>query len=246
MCKVIAIGSGKGGTGKTTTTAALSSCLAVLGFRTLCIDFDFGLKNLDLSLCMTDYAISDFMDVISGRIALMDACRENTQISKLFFLSAPASLGADELKIEALRPMFNEIRQKFDYCIIDTPSGVGRGFKFAHAYADMSIIVATAETPSIRDAQQAASVAHNLGIKDLRLLLNRVSKKNFKWLQMNIDDVINAIGVRLIGVVPEDKAIFQALHSNIPLIHFTKRKAAYEYLDAARRITGEDIPLRMR
>ena len=246
MCKVIAVASGKGGTGKTTTVAAISSCLAALGYRTLCIDFDFGLKNLDLSLCMVDYTIADFVDVVSGRMGLMDACCENEQIEGLFFLSAPSSFASDELSIEALRPMFDEIRQEFDYCLIDTPSGIGKGFRFAHAYTDMSVIVTTGEAPAIRDAQQAVSVAYNLGVKELRLLINRIRRRNFKWLRLTVDDVINAIGVRLIGIVPEDRAVFQALHASIPLVLYTKRNAIYEFLDAARRLTGEDVPLRIR
>ena len=246
MCKVIAVASGKGGTGKTTTVAAISSCLAALGYKTLCIDFDYGLRNLDLSLCMVDYTIADFADVVSGRLSLMDACCENELIKGLFFLSAPGTFGSDGPGVEEFRPMFDEIRHTFDYCLIDTPSGIGKGFRFAHLYADMSIIVTTGEIPAIRDAQQAVSVAHNLGVKELRLLVNRINRKNFKWLRLTVDDVINKIGVRLLGIVPEDKAVFQALHANTPLVLFSKRLAVYDFLDAARRITGEDVPLRLR
>jgi len=246
MGKVIAVASGKGGTGKTTSVAAIASCLAVLGYKTLCIDFDAGLRNLDLSLCMTDFTVKDFMDVVNGQSALMEACSESPQIPKLFFLAAPASFGHDEQSAAMMKPVFEEIREEFDYCFLDSPSGVGTGFKLAHANADMSIIVTTGERPAMRDAQEAASVARDAGVRDLRLLVNRVQPRNFKWLNATIDDVIDAVGVQLIGVVPEDRSVFQALHSNVPLILFKKKLAAYDFLDVARRIAGEDIPLRQR
>jgi septum site-determining protein MinD len=150
MGKVIAIASGKGGTGKTTTAAALSSCLAALGHKTLCIDFDAGLRNLDLALCMPNVSTVDFLEVASLRLDLMEACQKHSMIGSLYFLSAP--MDCDPRKIDAtdIIPMFTEIRREFDYCVVDTPSGIGAGFKLAHADADMSIIVATAEMPTIR------------------------------------------------------------------------------------------------
>ena len=246
MGKIITVTSGKGGTGKTTTVAAMSSCLAALGYKTLCIDFDSGLKNLDLALCMTDFAVADFMDVVSGRLDLMEACHESPQIPNLFFLAAPAEHITSKPDARSLYPMFNSIRHEFEYCFIDSPSGIGSGFRLASAGADMSLIVTAGEMPAIRDAQQVALASRDMGIGELRLLINRVSPKNFKLLKGTIDDVINAIGVRLVGVIPEDPAIFRALHENIPLILYKKRLSVYEFLDAARRIAGADVPLRMR
>jgi len=246
MGKVIAVSSGKGGTGKTTSVAAISSCLAALGYKTLCIDFDAGLKNLDLSLSMADFAVTDYMDVVAGRLSLKTACKESPQIPGLFFLAAPTVCNPDWYDIAALKPLFEEAHEEFDYCLIDSPSGIGTGFRLAHSYADMSIIVTAGETPAIRDAQQAATAVREMGIKDLRLLVNRVLPKNFRVIATTIDDVIDMIGVRLLGVIPEDKYVFLALHANTPLILYKKRLASYDYLDAARRITGEDVPLRQR
>ena len=249
MGKVIAVTSGKGGTGKTTSVAAISSCLAVLGHRTLSIDFDAGLKNLDLSLCLTDFTIKDYMDVVSGRLKLMEACSESPQIPNLFFLAAPTSFDYDEQDADLagmMTEMFDEARREFDFCFIDSPSGIGAGFRLANANADMSIIVTTGERPAMRDAQEAAAAARDAGVRDLRLLVNRVQPQNLKWLRATIDDVIDTVGVRLIGIVPEDKAVFRALHSNVPLILYKKKLAAYDYLDVARRIAGEDVPMRQR
>ena len=244
--KVIAVTSGKGGTGKTTTVAAVSSCLAVLGYRTLCIDFDTGLKNLDLALCMADFAVADFMDVVNGQLDLMDACHESPQIPNLFFLAAPSGYEYGEPDAGAVKPMFDEICGQFDYCFIDSPAGIGSGFRLANAYAETSIIVTNGEFPSIRDAQRAAQEIRGMGVKDLRLLVNRVKPKNFKRIRTTIDDVINSVGARLIGVVQEDESVFLSLHENTPLILYKKRTAAYNFLDIARRITGEDVPLRLK
>jgi len=246
MGMVITVASGKGGTGKTTAVATLASCLAALGFKTLCIDFDAGLKNLDIPLCMTDFTVMDYMDILSGRLDLMEACSESPQIPNLFFLAAPVA-GDPEIPDPAkLRSMFDEIRDEFDYCLVDAPSGIGQGFIQAHEGADMSVIVTTGELPSMRDAQRAVSAVRDMGIKDVRLLVNRVLPKNYKRIRTTIDDVIDAVGARLLGLIPEDKYIFRALHANIPLILYKKRLAAYDFLDAARRITGEDLPLRQK
>jgi len=246
MCKVIAVASGKGGTGKTTTVAAVSSCLAALGYKTLCVDFDAGLRNLDLSLCMSDFAIADFMDVLDGRAALTEACHESPLIPNLFFLAAPVSYITDEPSSEAVKQMFDDIRGEFDYCLVDSPAGIGANFRLAHADADMSVIVTYGDIAAIRDASQAADVIRGMGVGELRLLVNRVMPRNFKYMKATIDTVIDAIGVQLIGVIREDDSIFLSLHDGAPLILYKKRRAAYDFLDAARRIAGEDVPLRMR
>jgi len=243
MGKIIAVASGKGGTGKTTVVAALSSCLAVLGHKTLCIDFDARLRNLDLAVCMTDFAVMDFMDVVSNRVALTAACSESPKIQNLFFLSAPADEIPDDSDVSAFKTMFDSIRNNFDYCLIDCPAGVGTGFKIAHTDVDMSIIVTTGDIASMRDTNFTACAVRDLGVENLRLLVNRVLPKNFKKIKTNIDDVIDAVGVQLLGIIPEDKNIFLALHDNTPLILYKKRFSAYDFLDAARRLAGDDVPL---
>jgi len=243
MGKVIAVASGKGGTGKTTVVAALSSCLAVLGHKTLCIDFDEQLRNLDLSLCMTDFAVMDFMDVINGRVDLMAACSESPEIKNLFFLSAPAMSIPSETDPSVFEKMFEEIRQSFDFCIVDCPAGLGSGFRLAHTGVDMSLIVTTGDNPSLRDANRTASAVRDMGVENLRLVVNRLLPKNLRKIYTTIDDIIDTVGVQLIGLIPEDKYIFYALHENTPLILYKKRRSAYDFLDTARRIAGDDVPL---
>ena len=244
--KIIAVASGKGGTGKTTTVAAVSSCIAALGYRTLCIDFDAGMRNLDLALCMSDYTVADFLDVQNGRMGLMEACHEHPRIQNLFFLSAPAVYEERDADTAMVQPIFDEARNNFDYCFADSPSGIGEGFKLTHSGADMSIIVTNGELPAMRDAQRAADAARKLGVSELRLLVNRVLPENLKKLQITIDIVIDSVSVQLLGIIREDISVLLSLHENTPLVLYEKRRAAFDFLDAARRLTGENIPLRIK
>lgn len=244
MGKVIAVASGKGGTGKTTTVAAVASCTAMLGFRTLGIDFDAGLRNLDLALCMSDYAVADFVDVTSARLSLTDACHESPHTPNLFFLAAPAIFSEQALAQVDAGPMLSEARKEFDYTFIDTPAGISAGFKLAHCDCDMSVIVTTGELPAMRDAQMAAGAVRDMGVGEVRLLINRVSPAVLRKIHTTYDDVIDTVGAQLIGAVREDRSVILSLHRNIPLISLKKRGSIRDFLDVARRITGEDIPLR--
>lgn len=253
--KVIAVASGKGGTGKTTTVAAVSSCLAALGHKTLCVDFDAGMRNLDLALCMSDFAVIDYADVVAGRFDLDTAVSACPSISNLYFLTAPpteVSISHDDkntvgdkhisLSLRSLKEMFNTVRGTFDYCLIDSPPGLSNGFQLAHAVCDISVLVANAETPSIRDAAAAAILIRDLGVENLRLVINRANRKKLRQISTTVDDIIDTVGAQLLGVIVEDPYVFDALHESTPLILYKKRKSAYDFLDIARRITGEDIP----
>jgi septum site-determining protein MinD len=230
--------------GKTTVVAAVSSCLAALGHKTLCIDFDMEMKNLDLALCLDSYEELDLADLLEHKTSVSDACREHPKVPNLFFLSAQTSRDLNKLDIIEVMSLFNEIRREFDYCLIDSPAGISAGFRLAHAGVDMSIIITSGELPSLRAAQRAASLVLDMGVSDLRLLVNRVQQRNYKRLQTTINDIIDAVGVQLIGVVPEDEAVFQSLHEKTPLILYRKRRSVYDFLDIARRIAGEDVPWR--
>jgi len=216
----------------------------VLEYRTLCLDFDAGLRNLDLALGMTDFTVMDYGDVLNNRIELEAAYSESPLIQNLFFLSAPAEKDHDESDIEAFKEMFETIRSEFDFCLIDSPPGIGAGFKLAHCNTNMSIIVTKGELPSIRDAVRTASIIRASGVNNLRLLVNRVKPSTFRLMKTTIDDIVDITGVQLLGIVREDKCIPRALHEGTPLVRYKKLKSAYNFLGAARRIAGEDIPLR--
>jgi len=176
-------------------------------------------------------------------VDLMEACSKTPKIQNLFFLTAPVDPIADNVDAAMLKPMFAEIRRNFDYCLIDSPSGIGPGFKLAHGNVDMSIIVTTGEFAAIRDAHRTALAVREMGISQVRLLVNRVRPGNFRRIKTTVDDVIDIVGVQLVGLIPEDKYVFQALHANTPLVLYKNRHSAYDFLDAARRITGDEIPL---
>ena len=245
MGKVIAVGSGRGGTGKTTTTAAVSSCLAALGYRTLCLDFAFSLRNLDFALGLTGGFRVDFSELLSGSTSIAKACREHPNIPGLFFYSADTGCDLESLGTAELKPLFKEIRSSFDYCIVDAPSAIDYGYRLAHADADASVIVTTGELPSMGDVERAASVTLDSGVGDLLLVVNRCSPENSKWVAPAIEHVIETVGVQLIGLIPEDRVVLQASHEFVPLILYPKRHAVYHFLDVARRVAGETVPLRM-
>jgi len=238
MGKIIAISSGKGGTGKTTSVAAISSCLAALGYKTLCIDFNARPGNLDLALCLKRSRNVSISDVLSDQASATEACLHHPRIPNLYYMPAPSNFDCS--------PLFAKIRRDFDYCIIDSPSGIGADFMLAHADTDMSIIITTAELPAMRDANAAQLALCDLGVTDLRYIINRVTKKKLNQLRTMSSDIVKPIYDNLIGIIPEDKIIFRAMHDEIPLILYYKRNSAYHFLDAARKIAGEKIPWRLR
>lgn len=241
MGKIIAVVSGKGGTGKTTTVAALGSCLAAMGYKTLCVDCDAGLRNLDLSLGMVDYGIYDFGDVISGDRTLDDACVAHPKIGNLYYLAAPAHITVQEFAEDSLLPLAEQAREKFDFCFLDAAAGIDSGFHMVAAAADSAIIVTTVDAAGIRDAQRVMQELSAMKKTDVRLLVNRVTRAKFRQSDSNVDDIIDTVGAQLIGVVFEDSAVFRATSSDTPLVLYESKNAAVCFLDTALRLadTGD-------
>ncbi len=243
MGKVIVVASGKGGTGKTTSVGAISSCLAALGHKTLCMDCDAGLRNLDIIIGMSEYVVSDFSDVLGGLVSLDEAISEHPSISGLFFLPAPAFSRPEDIDPDAMASLVEQIRENFDYCLIDAPAGIGPGFRLAAGSADMAIIVSTGDISSLRDGQRVAEELRNMGIDEIRLIVNRVYPRSFRRIGATIDDAIDTVGAILIGLVEEDEAVFFSSNSETPLILIERKKAALQFLRIAQRVAGERIPL---
>jgi len=246
MSKVITVTAGKGGTGRTTTVAAISSCLAALGYKTLCTDFDRDQKDLEAALGLFERQTPDARDTADGRHWISKACREHPRIPNLFYLSPTAYRETDRAGETDAAVLFGAIRREFDYCIVDAPAVTSPSFKSAHAGADMSIIISNCDLPTMSDVHNAASRISEAGVKYITLLVNRFQQKYSGWIAQCVEDVTESRIARLIGVIPEDKIIFQALHMNIPLVLFYKRFSAYHFLDAARRLTGKEVPSRIR
>ena len=244
MGQVIVITSGKGGTGKTTACAAVSSCLVALGHKTLAIDCDVGLRNLDISLGMSDFAVSDIADVAEGRIELLDAVHEHPELPGLFFLSAPLYKPQSAISPVSTARLFELARENFEFILVDSPAGLGSGFEFASQHADSAIVVATADPASIRNAGRTVETLEELGHTDIRLLMNKVDKLGWARYNTTIDDIVDATGAQLIGVVWDDSAVPSAASSESLLVLHSRGRAAHGFLDTARRLCGEDIPMR--
>jgi septum site-determining protein MinD len=239
--KIITVTSGKGGTGKTASTSAISSCLAAIGYKTLCVDLDVGLRNLDIALGMTNYSVTDFADVLDGYMSLEEACHEHPDIKRLFFLSAPVGRDVTQVNAQAMARLFGEAREMFDYCLIDSPAGLGPGFKLAAQNADEALIVAVGDMVNLRAAQTAASMLAGEGVREIRLLVNRVSPRRYKRLGTTIDDVIDTVGAQLVGIVAEDESVTMAGATGTPLVLYSDGRASRQFLNIARLLSGENV-----
>ena len=245
MSKVIVVTSGKGGTGKTTICAAIASCLAAEGSRVLCIDADMGLRNLDISLGMAELAPISFADVLSGRYSLSEAT-QHPEIPNLYLLTAPVAEKPETIRFQDFCSLLETVREHFDFCLIDSPAGIGDGFHFATLYADRILIVATPDPASLRDAGGTADQLRRMGKQDLRLVVNRVTPAVFRRLDWTVDDMMDETGLPLLGLVPEDRHVVMAAAANRPLISFTDLGAALGCLHVTRRLLGHKVPLLKR
>ncbi len=239
MGAAVMITSGKGGTGKTSLTAGVASCLAALGRRVLCIDLDIGLRNLDLVLGLADQAVMDFSDVMAYRCSLGDAAVEQRSIKGLYLLTAP--LTPDGLDLQRFREVVEEAKERFDYVFMDSPAGLDGGFQLAMAAADRAIVVSAVDPAALRDAQRAVAELQHLS--QLHLVMNRVQPKLIRKLHTSIDNAMDAAGLPLLGVVPEDPAVTMAAASGVPLVLATYKGAAPAYLNISKRILGQRVPL---
>ena len=243
MGQVIAVVSGKGGTGKTSFTANVGMALAQMGHPTLCLDCDVGLRNLDIALAMTDRAVMDFTDVMYERCSLEEAAVRHPGEKNLYLLTAPARTGAEEVSREGFQGLFPEIKERFDYCLVDAPAGLGRGFQLALAGADRAVVVTTTESSSLRDAQRTVMELGCLGRGQVHLVVNRCRKKLLKSLHQTIDDAIDSAGLPLLGVIPEDETMPLYAGRGIPLLKSGNNYAAKAYRNIARRIDGRRVSL---
>ena len=242
MSTAIVITSGKGGTGKTSLTAGVGSCLAALGKRVLCIDMDVGLRNLDLSLGLSDRALMDFTDVLEGRCSLERAAAAHPEIQGLSLLTAPVTLPARPLSREAMLGLLRQARERYDFILMDSPAGLGEGFQLACCGADRAIVVSTTDPAALRDAQRTVSLLWG-SIPRIHLVVNRVQPKLLRQLRTTIDDAMDTAGLPLLGIVPEDPQVLLCANREQPLILCASRGAATAYLNIAKRLLGQRVPL---
>ena len=242
MSTAIVITSGKGGTGKTSLTGGVGSCLAALGHQVLCIDMDIGLRNLDLNLGLSDRALMDFTDVLCGRCPLERAAVPHPVIQGLNLITAPVNLPDEPLSEYAMRDLVRQAKQKYDYILMDSPAGLGEGFRLACCGADRAIVVSTTDSSALRDAQRTVSVLRKQ-LPQLHLVVNRVQPKLLRRLHTTIDDAMDTAGLPLLGIVPEDAQVMLCANREQPLILYASRGAAIAYLNIAKRLLGQKAPL---
>ena len=241
----IVVTSGKGGTGKSSFTAGVAGCLAQMGHEVLCLDMDIGLRNLDMALGLTEGALMDFTDVLAGRCTLRRGAVRHPVLEHLSLLSAPVTLPGTPVSEADMQRLMEEIRAGYDYCLIDCPAGIGSGFDLAVCAADRAVVVANTDPLTIRAAQSAVSRLDRRHIP-AHLAMNRITRKFLRRLNTNVDDAMDALGLPLIGIIPEDPRVTFAASSGTPLVLRERRGAAKAYHNIARRIQGERVqPMRI-
>ena len=242
MGQVIAIVSGKGGTGKTSLTALIGAALAGLDKRTLLIDCDVGLRDLDLALGLSDRVLMDFSDVVAGRATLDEAVVRHPKLQNLYLLTAPVTTEAALASPDGMGALLETARESYDFVLIDGGAGLGESFRLSTEHADRIIVVSTTEPSCLRDAQRTVMELHSYPGR-VHLIVNRLRRKLLKSLRANIDDAMDAAGLPLLGVVPEDEDL-SALLGKGKVDGFGyysgARRAAR---NIARRLCGEKVPL---
>lgn len=242
MGKIIAVVSGKGGTGKTSFTANTGLALASLGQRVLYMDCDITLRNLDLALGLSDRALMDFSDVLAQRCTLEQAVVAHRQYPTLDLLTAPMADKPLPLTVRQLAALAKEIRERYDWCLMDAPAGLGQGFKMAACMADQVIVVTTTDISAMRDAQRTAMELSSFPANAVHLVVGRVSRKTLRTLHTTIDDAIDTAGLPLLGVVPEDEDVPYCLNRGL-VLRERNYYAARAYENIAKRIMGRKTPL---
>ena len=245
MGEIIAVLSGKGGTGKTSVCAAICTALARDGQRVLAIDCDVGLQNLDISLGMANECALSFADVCEGGYELSQAA-VHPLFSKLSFLTAPVNQSAEEVDELLFGEMLRKAREEFDYIFLDAPAGIDAGFHLAARFAQRILLVTLADPAAVRDATRAGNRLELMGKQDVRLIVNRVNRKIFSTISVTIDDVMDNTGLPLIGIVPEDPNVTLAAAFGTTLLAQTNKGAAKACVAIAQRIQGIHVPISLK
>jgi len=253
LARIIVVTSGKGGVGKTTTSAAIAMGLAKKGHKTAVIDFDVGLRNLDLILGCERRVVYDFVNVINNEATLNQALIKDKRCNQLYILPASQTRDKDALTQEGVGKVLDELSKTFKYIVCDSPAGIERGANLAMYFADDAFVVTNPEVSSVRDSDRMLGILSSKSrraengeepIKEY-LLLSRYDPKRVKLGEMlSVEDVQDILSLHLLGVIPESKAVLNASNSGIPVILNEESKAGQSYIDIVDRYLGEDKPHR--
>lgn len=245
--------SGKGGVGKTTSSAAISSGLALLGHKTVVVDFDIGLRNLDIIMGCERRVVYDFINVINGEASLNQALIKDKRIPNLFILPASQTRDKDALTIEGVEKILNDLAKDFEFIVCDSPAGIETGALMAMYFADHAIVVTNPEVSSVRDsdrilgllASKTKRAIENSGRIQEHLLLTRYDPDRVDRGEMlSVTDVQEILAIPLIGVIPESKSVLKASNTGTPVVLDEASDASLAYQDAIARFLGEERPMR--
>lgn len=243
MGEVIVITSGKGGVGKTTTTANIGTGLAALNKKVVLVDTDIGLRNLDVVMGLENRIVYDIVDVVTGNCKLRQALIKDKRFEGLHLLPAAQTKDKSAVSVDQMKDLCNELKQEFDYVIIDCPAGIEQGFKNAIAGAERAIVVTTPEVSAVRDADRIIGLLEAAELREPHLIINRLRPQMVrKGDMMGIEDMIDILAIRLLGVVPDDETIIVSTNRGEPAVLDQSSRAGQAYRNITRRITGEEVP----
>jgi septum site-determining protein MinD len=245
MATVVTITSGKGGVGKTTTTANLGAALAMLGQKTVVVDGDIGLRNLDIVMGLENRIVYDVVDYIEGRCKLRQALIRDKRAPDLYLLPTAQTRDKSAVSQQQMMQVCEELKAEFDVVLIDSPAGIEQGFKNALAPADRVLVVINPEVSSVRDADRVIGLVESQEKGPAQLIINRLVPARVKKQEMlSADDIVEILSTEIIGIVPEDENILSSSNRGAPVAFQGKTPAAEAYRDIARRLTGENVPLK--
>lgn len=242
MAEVIVITSGKGGVGKTTTTANLGTALSLDGNKVVIIDADIGLRNLDVVMGLENRIVYDLVDIIEERCKLKQAIIKDKRFEDLFLIPAAQTRDKDAVNPEQMKKLCEELREDFDYILVDCPAGIENGFKNAIAGADRALIVTTPEVSAVRDADRIIGLLDANNVSDHKLIINRFKADMVeRGDMMDIEDILEILAIDLIGVVPEDNSIVISTNKGEPAASDQSSVAGEAYRNIAKRVQGEEV-----
>lgn len=244
MGEVIVITSGKGGVGKTTTTANIGTGLALKNKSVVLIDADIGLRNLDVVMGLENRIVYDIVDVVEGRCRTKQALIKDKRYNGLYIIPAALTRDKNAVSPEQMKKLTAELKKEFDYILIDCPAGIEQGFKNAVAGADKAIVVTTPEVSAVRDADRIIGLLEANDIKEPQLIVNRIRPLMIKkGDMMTVDDILDILAIGLIGIVPDDENIIISTNRGEPAVADEKSKAGQAYRNITARIMGDKVPI---